>query len=81
MKVTFGSAHDILYFYLVEVFPTPVRAAGYSYSCAVDELGAFIIPFMVESMDEIYIFIIFFIFGLVDTVIMIWIYPETYGNP
>ena len=81
IKITMGSVYDLLYFYLIEVFPTPVRGASYAYSSAIDYLGAFIVPFCVESWKEIILFILYFLFSLGDAAIMLWICPETYGRP
>ena len=81
IKITAGSVYDILYFYLIEVFPTPVRGASYSYNCAVDYLGAFLVQFCAESWKEIYVLVIYFIFSLGDTAIMYFIFPETFGKP
>ena len=82
IKSTVGSLYDnVLYFYWMEIYPTPVRAAGYSINCALDSFGGFFFPLIIESMVEINVFILFFIFTLMQTFIVYYLCPETLDQP
>merc|ERR1719313_421359 len=76
----------LVYLYLLEVYPTHIRATGLAFSMSLGRFGAFVIPFLAESLmlwtaTSFHVFVCLAVVACAAALTCLFLPRETKGQP
>ncbi|CAG5108276.1 Oidioi.mRNA.OKI2018_I69.chr1.g3719.t1.cds [Oikopleura dioica] len=79
-KFFISGSFGAIYVYGAELFPTPLRSTGIGFGSMFGRIGGFLAPFIIQ-IKKVYIFyLIFGAFGVIGG-LLVFLLPETAGQP